>query len=105
MIEVKMRYPVLALALVTAAPALACTDKDPLGCSVKQNIVTQTVDMNPTYAGTQMEGGVGQRSANAVNRYMNDKIRPLARTDLRSEVGSQGGISAAKDPSGVQAPQ
>lgn len=100
-----MRYPVLALALVAAAPALACTDKDPLGCSVQQNITTQAVDMNPSYAGTLMEGGVGQRSTSAVNRYMTDKIRPLARADLRSEVGAQGGISAAKDPSGVQAPE
>ncbi len=101
-----MRIPVLAaLALAVAPPAMACTDKDPLGCSVQQNITTQVVDMNPTYAGTLMEGGVGQRSSNAVNRYMTDKIRPLTRTDLRSEVGSQGGVAAAKDPSGVQAPE
>lgn len=101
-----MRIPVLAaLVLAVAPPAIACTDKDPLGCSVQQNITTQVVDMNPTYAGTLMEGGVGQRTTGAVNRYMTDKIRPLARADLRSEVGEQGGVSAAKDPSGSQAPQ
>lgn len=101
-----MRTPVLALAtLVAAQPALACTDKDPLGCSVSQNITTQAVDMNPTYAGTLMEGGVGQRSASAVNRYMTDKIRPLVRADLRSEVGLQGGAAASKDPASAGGPK
>jgi len=95
----------LGLAAAVGAPALACTDNDPLGCSVASNIVTQTVDMTPTYAGTLMEGGVGQRSVAAVNRYMTDKIRPLAKADLRSEVGLQGGVTASGDPSGAQAPK
>lgn len=101
-----MRAQLLALALLFAAqPAFACTDKDPMGCSVQQNIATQVIDMNPTYAGTLMEGGVGQRTTAAVNRYMTDKIRPLVRADLRSEVGLQGGAAASKDPTSTGAPK
>lgn len=95
--------PVLAVGLAAiatlSAPAAASEPKD-FGCSVRQNVETQVVDMDPQYAGELMEGGVGQRSSAAVRRYMNDKIRPLIRSDLRSAVGLQGGASKSGDPSG-----
>jgi hypothetical protein len=86
--------PVAASSLVLIAalssPAMAGEDKE-FGCTVKHNVEVQTVDMDPKYAGTLMEGGVGQRSSAAVRRYQTDKVRPLMRTDGRSAVGAQGG--------------
>jgi hypothetical protein len=86
--------PVAASSLVLIAalssPAMAGEDKE-FGCTVKHNVEVQTVDMDPKYAGTLMEGGVGQRSSAAVRRYQTDKVRPLQRTDGRSAVGAQGG--------------
>lgn len=87
-------FPVAASSLLVFAllssPAVAGEDKE-FGCTIKHNIQVQTVDMDPKYAGTLMEGGVGQRSTAAVRRYQADKIRPLLRTDGRSQVGAQGG--------------
>ena len=65
------------------------------GASVKRNIQVQTVDMNPHYEGKLMEGGVGQRTAAGVKRYMDGKIRPLAQVTGSAAVGAQGGASAA----------
>jgi hypothetical protein len=89
----------LLLLVAISSPAVAATDKE-FGSTVRQNIEAQTVDMDPQYAGTLMEGGVGHRSAGAVRRYMTDKIRPLIRSDLRSEVGAQGGAGRSGDVSG-----
>ncbi|TPE61821.1 hypothetical protein FJQ54_07970 [Sandaracinobacter neustonicus] len=83
----------LVLAVALSAPAVASEDKD-FGCTVTRNIETQTVDMNPRYAGTLMEGGVGKRSAAAVARYMTDKIRPLTKLDGSAAVGAQGGADS-----------
>ncbi len=87
-------FPVAASSLILMAlmssPAVAGEDKE-FGCTVKHNITVQAVDMDPKYAGTLMEGGVGQRSTAAVRRYQTDKVRPLLRTDGRSQVGGQGG--------------
>lgn len=86
--------PVAASSLVLIAalssPAMAVEDKE-FGCTVKHNVEVQTVDMDPKYAGTLMEGGIGQRSSAAVRRYQTDKVRPLLKTDGRSQVGGQGG--------------
>lgn len=89
----------LALAALLSGPAGATGPRD-FGCSVRHNIETQVVDMDPRYVGDLVEGGVGQRSSAAVNRYMTDKIRPLIRSDLRSAVGLQGGASKSGDVSG-----
>ncbi len=81
--------PLTFYAAATTSPAMA-NDKD-FGCTVRQNIEVQTVNMDPRYEGTLMEGGVGIRSAAAVRRYMTDKIRPLIGADMGSSVGQQGG--------------
>ena len=89
--------PVLAAGLLLPgalwAPAVATEDKQ-FGCTVRQNIELQTIDMDPRYEGKLMEGGVGQRSAAAVRRYMTDKVRPLVTQDGRTQVGAQGGAAA-----------
>ena len=92
----RIALPLVALPLAfyaaTSSPVMA-NDKD-FGCTVVQNIQTQTVNMDPRYEGTLMEGGVGIRSAAAVRRYMTDKIRPLPGANMSSSVGQQGGASS-----------
>ncbi len=91
-VRVAVPLVVVPLAIYSAAlssPASA-NDKD-FGCTVRQNIEVQTVNMDPRYEGTLMEGGIGIRSAAAVRRYLTDKVRPLPRSSLDSAVGQQGG--------------
>lgn len=80
--------PFALYAVAFSAPASA-SDKE-FGCTVRQNIEVQTVNMDPRYEGTLMEGGVGIRSAAAVRRYMTDKVRPLVGFNSSSGVGQQG---------------
>jgi hypothetical protein len=92
----RVAVPLIAvpLAIYTAAlssPA-AANDKE-FGCTVRQNIEVQTVNLDPRYEGTLMEGGVGLRSAAAIRRYMTDKVRPLPGSSLSSSVGQQGGAT------------
>jgi hypothetical protein len=89
----------LVLLAALSSPAVASNDKD-FGCTVQQNIEVQTVDMDPKYAGTLVEGGVGQRSTAAVRRYMTDKVRPLLRFDGRTQVGAQGGAESGSGSGG-----
>lgn len=84
----------LLLIAAMASPAVASEDKD-FGCTVTRNVEVQTVDMNPRYAGTLMEGGVGKRSAAAVNRFMTGQIKPLVQLSGRSDLGSAGGGASA----------
>ena len=95
-VVVRIAVPLVAVPLgffvLTASPA-AASDKD-FGCTVRQNIEVQTVNLDPRYEGTLMEGGVGIRSAAAVRRYMTDKIRPLPGANMSSSVGQQGGASS-----------
>ena len=88
----------LLLAVTLSSPAVASEDKD-FGCTVTQNVTVQTVDMNPRYAGTLMEGGIGKRSAAAVGRYMNGQIKPLVQISGRSDLGAaSGGGAGGADP-------
>lgn len=89
--------PLVLVGALSSAPATA-GDKE-FGCTVQRNIEAQTVNHDPQYEGKLMEGGIGVRSAAAVNRYMTDKIRPLLSADLRSDVGQQGGAMKSGDPS------
>lgn len=96
----RIAVPLVALPLTffvaTASPAAANdrnADRD-FGCTVRQNIEVQTVNLDPRYEGTLMEGGVGLRSAAAVRRYMTDKIRPLPGAGMTSAVGQQGGATS-----------
>lgn len=88
-----------AVVLLTAlASPVAAGSDDNFGSSVRNNIEAQTIEMDPKYEGTLIEGGVGHRSSLAVRRYMTDKVRPLASADLRSIVGQQGGTTKSGDP-------
>jgi hypothetical protein len=56
---------------------VGCADLPPLGAVVQHNIVAQVVDMDPQHADVPIEGGNGQRSADAIKRYNNGSVRPL----------------------------
>lgn len=87
------------LILIGSAILLMGADSpDPdFGASVRRNVAIQTVDMNPRYDGAIIEGGLGERSVAAVKRYQTGKIRPLAKVDGSSAVGSQGGAAASQN--------
>lgn len=93
----RVAVPLIAVPFAIYAAAFSASasanDKD-FGCTVRQNIEVQTVNMDPRYEGTLMEGGVGIRSASAVRRYMTDKVRPLVGFNSSSGVGQQGGATS-----------
>ncbi|MCG2840572.1 hypothetical protein L6Q21_06215 [Sandaracinobacter sp. RS1-74] len=89
----RIALPLMAapLFLYGAASAPASAEDKDFGCTVRRNIEVQTVNLDPRYEGTLMEGGVGVRSAAAIRRYMTDKVRPLPGASMDSAVGQQGG--------------
>ena len=74
----------------------ACVTDTPIGSAVTNNVVAQTVDLNPRYAGVTMEGSNADRSANAYKRYLKGAITPLQRPDGKTSV--VGGAAAAIAP-------
>lgn len=98
----RVAFPLVAVPLAIYSAALstpAAASDEEFGCTVRQNIEVQTVNLDPRYEGTLMEGGVGLRSAAAIRRYMTDKVRPLPGSSLSSSVGQQGGATSTNDPS------
>lgn len=73
-----------------AGPVHAGPDRN-LGASVLANIVTQAVDMDPDYRGRPLVGTSGRRAADAMIRYQTGKLKPLLRTNGKSDLGGQGG--------------
>ncbi len=79
--------------LIGAALMLMAAGNAPgtgLGCSVRSNIEVMTIDMDPQYAGTLIEGGEGRRSAEAVRRYMTDKVKQPIRASGSTQIGGGG---------------
>ncbi len=82
----------LVLAALLVAPIAARAGPDPaLGSSVRANIITQTIDMNPRYIGDPRPGDNGQKAVDALIRYRTGKLKPLIRTNGKPELGAQGG--------------
>lgn len=75
------------------------------GQTVNHNILAQTVDTDPRYAGVVMEGGSGQRSADALKRYRTGTVKALLKSNSKSSVGEQGGASAQDSAAGTATPQ
>ncbi|UXC91513.1 hypothetical protein EGM87_03225 [Sphingobium sp. RSMS] len=86
-----MRALYLAPALLL--PLLAgCTANDPtFGGAVRSNYAMQVIDPDPHYEGTLVEGGNGQTSAAAVERYRTDKVKKPQ--SIRTTSGTGGGGS------------
>ena len=93
----------IALCLVCfalAGTASANPDRH-LGDTVRANIAAQTIDMSPDYAGRPVPGASGRRAADAMIRYQTGKLKPLLKTNGKTELGAQGG---AKDSDSATAP-
>ncbi|WP_242122813.1 hypothetical protein [Sphingobium sp. Sx8-8] len=73
-------------------PLLAgCTPNDPtFGGAVRHNYAMQVVNPDPHYEGTLVEGGNGQTSAAAVERYRDGKVKKPQRIRTTSGGGGSG---------------
>lgn len=91
----------MKLLVMTAIGSLAATaaaaepwqqhQEAELGASVTANIASQTIDMDPHYAGVPAPGSNGRRSADALVRYETGKLKPLIKTNGKTDLGGQGG--------------
>jgi hypothetical protein len=91
------------IALVALAPSalmLMAADippysrEDPgFGQTVENNIVAQTIDMTPNYAGVPGAGANGKRSTDAYRRYQSGNVKKLLSVAGDSRIGSQGGAA------------
>lgn len=91
-----MPIPILISRALSLTPLLllaSCATDAPMGASVVNNVVAQTVDLNPQYAGVPAEGSNGSRSVDAYKRYLKGSIVPLQRPDGKGS--TTGGAAAA----------
>ena len=97
-----MRMMRVATGLLFLAAA-GCTPVDyGFGETHRQNIALQVVDPDPQYAGEEIEGGSGERSADAVDRYNKGEVRQPVSVNTTS---SSSGSSGASSSSGTGQPQ
>lgn len=80
---------IAALALATTA----CTPNDvTLGGALKHDVAMQTIDPEPSYRGTEIEGGSGAHAAAATERYRKGTVRePVS---IKTTSGTGGGSSS-----------
>lgn len=91
----KIRATLIASALaITAAEANAGPERD-LGASVRANTAAQVVDMDPDYSNRPAAGSSGRRAADAMIRYQTGRLKPLFKTNGKTDLGSQGGAGDA----------
>ena len=76
--------------LLGAFPANAGPERD-LGATVRNNVVVQTIDPAPDYAGVPDPGYNGRRAADAMIRYQPGNLTPLLKPNGKSDLGGQGG--------------
>ena len=91
------------LSIITALAALplaACTPNDTtMGGALRHDMAMQTIDPDPEYEGELVEGGDGQRSAKAVERYHKGEVKqPVAQQTGGSGKGSSSGSSSGSSP-------
>ncbi len=87
------RLPLLVL-LLAAATARAGPDPE-LGSTVHANVAVQTINRDPDYTGIPLPGTSGRRAADAAIRYQTGKLKPLLKTNGRTDIGGQGGAGDA----------
>ena len=86
---------IISVALLGLA-ATACTPNDvTLGGAHKHNIAMQTIDPDPVYRGSEIEGGSGDRGAAAVERYREGAVKePQSIKTTQGTGGGSGGGSS-----------
>lgn len=89
---------IISVALLGLA-ATACTPNDvTLGGAHKHNIAMQTIDPDPVYTGSEIEGGSGDHGAAAVERYRTDAVKEPK--SIKTTSGTGGGSSGGSSSSG-----
>jgi len=79
---------------VRGLAATACTPNDvTFGGAVKHNVAMQTIDPEPRYKGTVMEGGSGDHAASAMERYRKGEVKVFKATATTEGVSGSGGGS------------
>jgi len=83
---------IFSVALLGLAVA-ACTPNDvTFGGAVRHNVAMQTIDPEPRYKGTDMEGGSGTHAASAMERYRKSEVKePQTIKTTEGATGSGGG--------------
>lgn len=85
---------ILIVAALAAAPARAGPEPE-LGATVRNNRDAQIINPNPNYVGLPQPSGNGKRSADAMIRYETGHLKPLFKTNGKTDVGGQGGAEDA----------
>lgn len=89
---------VLPIALLGLAVA-ACTPNDvTLGGAFRHDIAMQTIDPEPTYHGTGIEGGSGDHAAAATERYRKGTVKEPQ--TIKSTSGANSGNGGSGSGSG-----
>jgi len=87
--ELAMR--IFSIALLGLA-ASACTPNDvTLGGAMKHDVAMQTIDPQPRYSGTEMEGGSGPHAAAAMDRYRKGTVKEPETMKTTEGVSGSGG--------------
>jgi len=87
---------IISVALLGLA-ATACTPNDvTLGGALKHDLAMQTIDPDPVYTGSEIEGGSGDHGAAAVERYRTDAVKEPKSVKTTQSIGggSSGGGSS-----------
>lgn len=94
-----MRVTCLIVITCASLGLMACTPADfSFGETHRRNIEQQVVDPDPRYAGDIIEGGTGQRAADAVDRYNKGEVTAPAQVNTTSTTGSSSGTSSGNGP-------
>jgi hypothetical protein len=84
--------PAALLLVAAGVPPYSRTDPG-FGQTVENNLVAQTIDMTPDYAGVPDAGSNGKRSTDAYRRYQSGNVKKLLSVTGSSNVGGQGGAA------------
>ena len=91
----RLPFMLLSLALI------GCTPNDvTLGGAAKHNYALQTIDPDPQYVGTEIEGGSGEHGAKAVERYRKGAVFKPEALKTTSGSGNGSGSGSGSGSSG-----
>ena len=86
----KIQLVLAAAIALGAVPALAGPEAE-LGATVIHNRLIQTINPDPNYDGLPQPTSNGRRSSDAMIRYETGHLKPLLKTNGKTDVGGQGG--------------
>ena len=96
-----MNHRVTIAIAAVGVVAAGCTPVDyGFGETHRLNIAQQVVDPDPQHEGTEIEGGSGERAADAADRYNRGDVRQPAQVNTTSATGSGGNSGSSSASSG-----